>query len=156
MALDRRALDRAFREISRKVHPDRFPREAKEERRYALAHTERVNAAYQQIKEPARRAEHLLELRGEAPVGEMERTSDPDFLLEMLERQEEVAAAPDSERLAELEARAKARRRALLERLEAVLDRGEGGLEQAREAVLELRYMGRLLQSIAARREDLG
>lgn len=155
MAIDGGAIDKAFRERSRRVHPDRFPREDPTARRLALAHTERVNQAYRCLKDPQRRAEHLFALSGVEVASETERTEDPEFLMRMLERQEAVEEAEDEDALAELEKEAKGRQRMLLARAEAWFDRGEGDAETVRRGLSELRYVRRLLERIKARFEEL-
>lgn len=57
-------VDEAFRALSRKLHPDRFARASPRERRFSLEQTTQLNDAYRVVKDPVRRAEHLLELRG--------------------------------------------------------------------------------------------
>lgn len=153
MGLERSALDRAFRERSKQVHPDRFPKDAPE-RRLALAHTERVNQAYKALKDARLRAEHLLELSGAVVAGETERTEDPEFLMAMLEKQEAVEAA-DEDRLEELADEAKRRRGTLLGRAEAFFDQGQGDVDEVKRALVELRYVRRLLERIEARFEEL-
>lgn len=155
MRLDRAVLDRAFREASKLVHPDRFPRERPEERRLALAHTEKVNEAYKRLKDPRIRAEYLLSLDGVDVAEETERTEDPAFLLAMLEKQEEVEAAPDEARIADLKAETRARYDHLLKLAERYFDDGEGDRDGVRAALSELRYLRRLLDQIALREEEL-
>src|SRR5690348_7830104 len=53
-------LDDRYRALSRKLHPDRFARAGAQERRYSLEQTTRLNDAYKILKDPVRRAEHLL------------------------------------------------------------------------------------------------
>ena len=62
--LDNEALERAYREIQSRVHPDRFAHAGDAERRASLQWTTRVNEAYRTLKNPVQRASHLLELRG--------------------------------------------------------------------------------------------
>jgi molecular chaperone HscB len=67
--LDEGALEERYRALSRKLHPDRFARAAPKERRFSLEQTTLLNDAYRTLKDPARRAEHLLELRGVRALG---------------------------------------------------------------------------------------
>ena len=57
-------LDEKFRALARQWHPDRFARATSPERRKALEQTTLLNDAYKTLKDPVRRAEHLLQLRG--------------------------------------------------------------------------------------------
>lgn len=155
MAVDKEALDRAFRETSKKLHPDRFPRDEPQQRRLALAHTERVNQAYRTLKEPFSRAEYLLSLHGAEVAGETDRTEDVELLMSMLERQQSVESARDEDELAPLESEARARAATLLAVASDYFDRQEGSLEGVRAALGEHRYIRRLLEQIALRKEEL-
>ncbi len=68
--LDEAKASESFRALSRKLHPDRFVKATPQERRFALEQTTRLNDAYRTLREPARRAERLLELRGIHLAGE--------------------------------------------------------------------------------------
>jgi len=82
-------LDDQFRSLSRKLHPDRFARATPQERRYSLEQTTLLNDAYKTIKDPVRRAEHLLALRGIKGDPKMA----PEFLEQTLEDREKLAEA---------------------------------------------------------------
>lgn len=155
MALERADLDRAFREASKKVHPDRFSREARQERKLALAHTEVVNQAYKALRDPRTRGEYLLELQGTQVASETDRTEDPEFLMAMLEKQEALENAADDATVAAFRAETEARHGALIGLLEAYFDRKEGSLDGARQALVELRYLRRMLEQIALKEEEL-
>jgi molecular chaperone HscB len=92
-ALDKEALEKAYREIQSQVHPDRFAHAGDAERRASLQWTTRVNEAYRILKSPVQRAKHILELHG-IDVGFETNTQMPtDFLLRQLELREELEAA---------------------------------------------------------------
>ena len=67
--LDLAALETEFHRLSRRVHPDRFARSGENERQWSLADTALLNDAYRTLKDPLRRTEYLLKLRG-AEIGE--------------------------------------------------------------------------------------
>jgi len=91
--LDKEVLEKAYREIQSRVHPDRFAHSGDAERRASLQWTTRVNEAYRILKDPVQRASHLLELHG-VDVGFETNTQMPaDFLLQQLELREELEAA---------------------------------------------------------------
>jgi molecular chaperone HscB len=64
--LDLMALEREFHSLSRKLHPDRFARAGNNEKQWSLADTALLNDAYRTLKDPLRRTEYLLKLRGVA------------------------------------------------------------------------------------------
>lgn len=156
MDIDRAALDRAFRDRSKRLHPDRFPREDREQRRFALAQTERVNQAYKRLRDPRGRGEHLLELECGVPVaGETERTEDPAFLMAMLEQQERLEAMTDLDEVEAVRAATATRRDALLEQVRAYFDDGQGTADDARAALAEGRYVARMMEQVKRKLQEL-
>ena len=92
-ALDTEMLDRAYRDIQSRVHPDRFAHAGDAERRASLHWTTRVNEAYQTLKNPVMRAKHLLELHGVDVAFETNTQMPSDFLLQQLEVREDLDRA---------------------------------------------------------------
>ncbi len=64
LAVDTRALERAFYRRSREVHPDRFARASAAEQQWSLEQTSLLNDAYRALKDPVARTEYLLQLEG--------------------------------------------------------------------------------------------
>src|SRR4051794_6410518 len=58
--LDVAALEKQYRELSLKLHPDRFARADAHERRLSLEQTTALNDAFKTLKDPVRRAFYLL------------------------------------------------------------------------------------------------
>jgi molecular chaperone HscB len=98
-AVDAAALDRAYREIQSRVHPDRFAHAGDAERRASMQWTTRVNEAYRTLKSPVQRARHLLELNGVDVAFETNTQMPPDFLMRQLELRETLAEAREPEAL---------------------------------------------------------
>ena len=67
--LDLGMLEHQFHKLSRKLHPDRFARASDSEKDWSLADTALLNDAYRTLRDPIRRTEYLLKLRG-AEIGE--------------------------------------------------------------------------------------
>ena len=55
--IDAPALQRAYRDLQRDVHPDRYAGGSDHEKRLALQASARVNEAYRTLKDPVARAE---------------------------------------------------------------------------------------------------
>ncbi len=62
--IDLAALEGEFHRLSRKLHPDRFARATESEREWSLADTALLNDAYRTLKDPLRRTEYVLKMRG--------------------------------------------------------------------------------------------
>jgi molecular chaperone HscB len=92
-ALDPPLLEQRFRDLSRRVHPDRFARAEPRERRIALERATRLNDAYRALRDWRRRAAHLLQLAGQDVLGGGPGAQDPEFLEEQLAWREALALA---------------------------------------------------------------
>jgi molecular chaperone HscB len=95
-AVEGEALERSYREIQSRVHPDRFAHAGDAERRASLQWTTRVNEAYRVLKDPVQRARHLLELQGVDVAFETDTKMPPDFLMQQMELREALENAKDS------------------------------------------------------------
>jgi molecular chaperone HscB len=162
-------LEERFRATSRKLHPDRFVRASAPERRFALEQTTRLNDAYRTLKDPVRRAEHLLELHGVHLAGEHRRphelpvqqvTMAPDFLEQMMEDREQLMEAKlsgDQAALARLGAAMREKRDTTLQAVAAMLRTLDGPAadrcapEKAAEQLARLRYYARYLDELEGR-----
>jgi molecular chaperone HscB len=91
--LDTGVLEKAYREIQSRVHPDRFAHAGDAERRASLQWTTRVNEAYRVLKSPVQRAKHILELHGVDVAFETNTQMPADFLMRQLELREELEGA---------------------------------------------------------------
>ena len=94
-ALEVAALERSYRDIQSRIHPDRYAHAGDAERRASMQWTTRVNEAYRILKSPVQRAKYLLEMHG-VDVGFETNTQMPaDFLMRQLELREALAEAKE-------------------------------------------------------------
>ncbi len=151
--VDTAALERAFFERSKQLHPDRFATAPAVERVAALTKSRALNDAYQTLKKPVARAEYLLARAG-VVIGDNERL-DPAFLMEILELREALAEARAHGRLAEVgdkQAAMAARRRGVLAELSGLFRAGD--LAAIKERLIVLRYLDRYLEECDAALDD--
>ena len=140
-------LDERFRALSRKLHPDRFARASAQERRFSLEQTTLLNEAYKTLKDPVRRAEHLLALRGIKGDPKM----SPEFLEQTLEDRERLLEAKLSgEPLDALAAGVREKRDRTLDDVRALVENG-GDLAKAAELLARMRYYARYLDEVEGR-----
>ena len=123
-AMSRSELEKAHRELSKALHPDRHRDKPPGERRLLLERAMQVNEAHRILRDPIRRAHALLALRG-TPVDEAQQVSpSPMFLMSVLEQREELAearAAKNTEKLHALRETVSARRDATEAKLSEAL-----------------------------------
>jgi molecular chaperone HscB len=81
LVLSPEQLQDRFYELSRKWHPDRFARKPEAEQQEALDFSSRLNDAYRALRDPVKRAEHVLKQEG-FDVGEQRSKDVPPELLE--------------------------------------------------------------------------
>lgn len=84
-------LRKAFFDLSRKYHPDRFVQASEDERRQAEAISARVNADYPILKDSWKLLESVAEASAPTPTGPKNAAPPPAFALEYFELQEELA-----------------------------------------------------------------
>ena len=87
-AIDRDALDRAWREVQARVHPDRHAAGSAQERRVAMQWASRANEAYRVLRAPLSRARYLCERAGVDLQVETNTAMTPAFLMQQMEWRE--------------------------------------------------------------------
>ena len=153
-AIEGEALERSYREIQSKVHPDRFAHAGDAERRASLQWTTRVNEAYRTLKDPVQRAKHLLELHGVDVAFETDTAMPPDFLVQQMELRETLEEANDAAALDALRSDLKKQRqileKAIAEAIDAKKDyAGAAGL------VRKLQFLDKLDSEIDSAYEEI-
>ena len=148
--LDLAALEEQFRALSRKLHPDRFARATAQERRFSLEQTTLLNDAYKTLRDPVRRAEHFLQLRGVSS----EPTMSPDFLEQTLEDREKLLEAKMSgEPLEPFVKAAQAKRDAAFADARELVEKGD--LQTAAERLARMKYYARYLDEASGRAAEV-
>ncbi len=153
-ALDAVALERAYRDIQARIHPDKFVNSGEAEKRASMQWTTRVNEAYRTLKNPVLRAKYLLEQAGFDVGFETNTAMAPAFLLRQIELRESLEAARDAAALDALAAQlAKDRQR--LEAIIAAKIDTEKDPAAAVGVVRELQFLARFGEEIGAAYEAL-
>lgn len=148
--LDALELDKRYRELQARVHPDRYTQAGDSERRLSLQWATRVNEAYQTLRKPLPRAQYLLMLAGHDVDGENNTAMPPEFLMEQMEWREAVAEARiarDADELEQLHHRVKQRMSDRYEQLACSLD-DDGDHALAADRVRRLMFLDKLLHEI--------
>jgi len=172
LVLDAQELDRRFRDLSRKFHPDFYYNAPPAERLASLERSSYLNDAYRALKQPVSRIEHLLTIEG-LPPGKSEEGAakvPPGLLEEVFALNEELdeirdlrETGTDSSTLAArlatarqpIEAKRDEHERALAEaseqwdrQVDAPADQRRATLESLRQLLLERNYITNLLAGI--------
>jgi molecular chaperone HscB len=148
--LDADALERAWREVAARVHPDRYATASPAERRVAMQWATRANEAYRQLRDPLLRARYLCEQGGVDLQTESNTAMAPAFLMQQMEWREQLDDARGDPAVADaLQADLDAAR-AGMKRLLAELIDARGDHAQAGEKVREWMFIEKLAQELAA------
>jgi molecular chaperone HscB len=154
--VDLAAVERTHRDLSRALHPDKYVGATSSERRAALERAVAVNEAWRVVRDPIRRAEALLRLRGVETAEQDEPKASPEFLMEMMEQREALSDARRGRDVAAVKAAASdidARSRGVLAELSAGFAQGDAA--ELRVKVGELRFYRRLLEEVSAIEDEL-
>jgi len=155
--LDKEVLEKAYRDIQSRVHPDRFAHAGDAERRASLQWTTRVNEAYRALKDPVQRGKHILELHGVDVAFETNTQMPTDFLLQQLELREELEAATggkDASRLDRLRSGLRLQQESLEGQIGDAIDANKD-YPAAAELVRKLMFLDRLDAEIDAAYEEI-
>ena len=93
--MDNAQLSERYRELQRAVHPDKFANSSEQEKRLAVQRTAQINDGFQTLKNPIRRAEHILALRGLDISHETLTVKDRMFLMQQMEWREALEEIRD-------------------------------------------------------------
>jgi molecular chaperone HscB len=163
--VDRAALERTYKDLTKQLHPDRFAKADPQARRASLQRSVQLNQAWKTLRDPVRRAEYLLSLAG-IDVGTEEGTQrrgadgvkqklpvPQALLMEVLELREglmEARMAEDDARVAELAAEVRGRKQAAMDAVAAALRPSDGkrDLDRAAHELVAVRYFDRFLDEV--------
>jgi molecular chaperone HscB len=153
-SIEGEALERSYRDIQSKVHPDRFAHAGDAERRASLQWTTRVNEAFQVLKNPVARAKHLLELHGVDVAFETNTAMPQDFLVQQMELREALEAAKDAPSLDTLRTDLRQHKQALEKAIGEAIDVRKD-YAGAADLVRKLQFLDRLDEEIDSAYEEI-
>jgi molecular chaperone HscB len=153
-ALDLVDLEARYKDLSRRLHPDRFAKADPRARRASLERTVQLNEAWRALRDPVRRAEYLLARAGVKIASD---AASPELLAEILELREELAearAASDDVKVRGMANDMRGRATDAMRAIAGALDAGtREGLEQAARALVAFRYYRRFLDEVDVHEE---
>lgn len=151
--LDKSLLARNFRKLQAKYHPDRFVNANDQQRRIAVQSTGYINEANEVLKSPRLRAQYLLEL-AKVDFELCDTTHDMPFLMAQMETREALEEASSSlDQVDKIGKQVKQDTQALEDSFQQNLQ--TGNLEQAKDAVLKMKFYERLSDEVKRLQEKL-
>ena len=88
-------LNHQYRTLQKTIHPDRFVNATDAEKKQSLQKSTQINDAYQVLKDPIKRASHIISLHQVLK----DNTLPPDFLMQQMEWEEEFETINDLEQI---------------------------------------------------------
>jgi molecular chaperone HscB len=156
-AIDANALDKAYLDVQKEVHPDRFVNAPDNEKRLAAQWAAQANEAYRTLKSPLNRGRYLLELNGIDTEEERNTAMPIAFLMQQMEWREAVVEAKVKRDDAALNTLAKQKQldEKTLFALLAEQLASNAIMAEARETVRKLRFLEKLGEEIDLATEAL-
>ncbi|MGE5548067.1 MAG: Fe-S protein assembly co-chaperone HscB [Solirubrobacterales bacterium] len=137
--------------FQRRLHPDRFAAKSPKERALSQQQATALNEAYETLKDPLKRAAYLLgQLGREVDLTACGTISDPELLMEQMEKREAIAEADTLGEITRLSAQADADVLADVCHVSAAFNSGD--LDEASRLTIRLKYLTKLAEEARAKK----
>lgn len=136
-------LNHQYRTLQKTIHPDRFVNATDAEKKQSLQKSTQINDAYQVLKDPIKRASHIISLHQVLK----ENTLPPDFLMQQMEWEEEFETINDLEQVQLFSDKIDGERKMLMDLLVMDLDKKKDW-ESATNIIGKLKFITNLFLRI--------
>ena len=136
-------LNHQYRTLQKTIHPDRFVNATDAEKKQSLQKSTQINDAYQVLKDPIKRASHIISLHQVLK----ENTLPPDFLMQQMEWEEEFETINDLEQVQLFSDKIDGEKKMLMDLLAMDLDEKKDW-ESATNIIGKLKFITNLLLRI--------
>ena len=136
-------LNHQYRTLQKTIHPDRFVNATDAEKKQSLKKSTQINDAYQVLKDPIKRASHIISLHQVLK----ENTLPPDFLMQQMEWEEEFETINDLEQVQLFSDKIDGERKMLMDLLVMDLDKKKDW-ESATNIIGKLKFITNLFLRI--------
>ncbi len=150
-ALDAGELEKAYRQVQTRVHPDRYAASSGAEKRVAMQWSTRANEAFDTLRSPLKRGAYLCELNDVPIEAETNTAMEPGFLMQQLDWREGLDGArrnADASRLQSLADAVDTARADILRQIEEAIDT-QADFRRAAVLVRELMFVERFRHEVA-------
>ncbi|KAM9393676.1 iron-sulfur cluster co-chaperone protein HscB [Pholidichthys leucotaenia] len=151
--LDIQQLQRRFLQLQRSLHPDNFSQKSVKEQEYSESHSALVNTAYKTLLKPLSRGLYMLELAGMRIEEGTDPAADSNFLMELMEINEALAAAQTPEEANKIGQDTKGKLADLTEQINSALHKGE--LQAAKELLTQMKYYANIEEKVKEKLSEL-
>lgn len=143
-----------YRQLQKMLHPDRFSNKTEREKQISESLSALLNKAYTTLTHPLKRGLYILQLKG-ISIPEGTTNLNPEFLMEIMERNEEVeSASNDKEKTIHLMEENKQILQELSKKVADAFDNND--MEKAKEVLVKMKYYASIENRLKALKQDLG
>ena len=155
--IDLTKVSEIYRDIQKEIHPDRFVNADEQERRIAMQKTSLINQAFQTLKDPVKRLQYMMSLKGIDMDSETDTSMDAAFLMEQMEFREEIAEVREKDdpldKLDAMTSKLKKQLSTFMFSFEKSYQNSE--LDNAREIVRKMQFLVKAQKEVTALSEQL-
>lgn len=144
--LDTQKLQKRYLQLQRFLHPDNFSQKSGTEQEYSESQSALVNKAYKTLLKPLSRGLYMLELQGLRIEEGTDSGADSEFLMELMEINEALDAAPTPKEANKIGQETKGKLADLTEQIDAALRKGE--LQAAKALLAQMKYFANIEEKV--------
>ncbi|XP_018328006.1 iron-sulfur cluster co-chaperone protein HscB, mitochondrial isoform X2 [Agrilus planipennis] len=135
--IDTKLLTNSYRRLQNIIHPDKFSNKSSEEKNISQEYSSLINRAYNTLQLPLNRALHILQLKGEK-IDEDQKVVDTEFLMKIMEINEEIENAENPEQLKMLNEQNKRVISEICKKISICFKNND--IEEAKRYIVQLKY----------------
>ncbi|KAH8364306.1 hypothetical protein KR084_005818 [Drosophila pseudotakahashii] len=151
-SLESQKLTKSFRQLQTIVHPDKYSNKSSREQTNSADWSSLINKAYKTLATPIERGQYLLQLEGEQ-MPQDNSAINKEFLMAMMERNEEVEDAADTKALEDLNAQLIRELEKMAQKLSSLFENKD--LQGVKGTLVEMKYLLSIQSSIKQKQQSL-
>ncbi|XP_012540746.1 iron-sulfur cluster co-chaperone protein HscB [Monomorium pharaonis] len=147
-------IHKKYRELQKMLHPDKFGNKSEKERQISEKLSSLINKAYSTLTHPLKRGLYMLQLKG-ISIPEGTTSLNPDFLMEIMERNEEIEnAIEDKDKVLKLAKESKELLDTLSKQVAEAFSKED--IETATKILIKMKYYDSVDNRLKKLKHDLG
>ncbi|XP_012234386.1 iron-sulfur cluster co-chaperone protein HscB [Linepithema humile] len=147
-------IHRKYKELQKMLHPDKFGNKSEKERQISENLSSLINKAYSTLANPLKRGLYMLQLKG-ISIPEGTTNLNPKFLMEIMERNEEIDnAVDDRDKILKLAKESKELLNTLTMQVADAFNKED--IETATKILIKMKYYNTIDNRLKKLKHDLG
>ncbi|KYN31730.1 Iron-sulfur cluster co-chaperone protein HscB, mitochondrial [Trachymyrmex septentrionalis] len=147
-------IHKKYRELQKMLHPDKFGNKSEKERQISEKLSSLINKVYSTLMHPLKRGLYMLELKG-ISIPEGTTSLNPEFLIEIMERNEEIEnAIEDKNKVLKLAKESKELLNKMSKQVAEAFSKDD--IETATKILIKMKYYDTIDNRLKKLKHDLG